>query len=593
MQLSHYITLTVLPFEDLSAEKDSGIFCRSFSEDLVTELSKFRQLRVVKYPAGKVPGDSHHLLNSLNIGYFVQGTYRSEKETVRINVQLFDRDNSHLVWGNRLEGNLSSVGELQDNLLKIVVTALQRQIDLNLLSKLKQRPTVAFSAYEHWLYGMEELKKASVEADLTAREYFEKALHIQPDYALAYTGMSLSYFNEWTCQLWDRWNVSQSGAFEWAQKAIELDDQNHVIAMVLGRIFLYEGSYSTAEYYFRRSLMLNSNDPDTLFPIALYLVYLGLGKEALDLYEKGLQLHPFYAGNHFRIGGFIYFELGEYEKAASFIEHNPIGQASIADSDAYCAAVFYHLKQYDKMQYHWNIYLGIYRKLISKGQDFEQQEAIDWILKLNPHRHKTHLEEFLQFISQGSFEKYPVQTAAIKNKDILECYFMKDVAAWKFSFDGHSLQAPEVKGFYDIKKMLEQPRQLFHCSELMGSALFGKGEKLIDEKAQKQYQKKILDLQGEMEEAEQYSDFERIERLQEEYDQLIEYLSKSLNFKGKIRETGGPVEKARSAVTWRIRNAIARIEQYHPSLGAHLSNTIKTGTLCSYKPDREINWITS
>jgi TolB-like protein/Tfp pilus assembly protein PilF len=419
MQLNHYITLTVFPFEDLSAEKDSGIFCRSFSEDLVTELSKFRQLRVIKYPAGKVPGDSHHLLNSLNIGYFVQGTYRSEKETVRINVQLFDRDNSHLVWGNRLEGNLSSVGELQDNLLKSVVTALQRQIDLNLLSKLKQRPKVAFSAYEHWLYGMEELKKASVEADLTAREYFEKALHIQPDYALAYTGMSLSYFNEWTCQLWDRWNVSQSGAFEWAQKAIELDDQNHVIAMVLGRIFLYEGSYSTAEYYFRRSLMLNSNDPDTLFPIALYLVYLGLGKEALELYEKGLQLHPFYAGNHFRIGGFIYFELGEYEKAASFIEHNPIGQASIADSDAYCAAVFYHLKQYDKMQYHWNIYLGIYRKLISKGQDFAQQEAIDWILKLNPHRHKTHLEEFLQFISQGSFEKYPVQTAAIKKKIFL------------------------------------------------------------------------------------------------------------------------------------------------------------------------------
>ncbi|NJK95905.1 MAG: hypothetical protein HC905_14220 [Bacteroidales bacterium] len=127
----------------------------------------------------------------------------------------------------------------------------------------------------------------------------------------------------------------------------------------------------------------------------------------------------------------------------------------------------------------------------------------------------------------------------------------------------------------------------------MGSSLDSTGEMLIDEKARKQYQKKILDLQSEMEEAEQYSDFARSEKLQEEYDKLVNHLSRSLNLKGSARKTGGPVEKARSAVTWRIRNAIARIEQYHPLLGAHLSNAIKTGTTCSYKPDKEIYWITS
>lgn len=592
MQHDHYITLAIFPFEDLSMQNKTSIFCRSFSEDLITELSRFRQLRVIKYPDYRASGDSH-LLDTLKKDYYVQGTFRSEKGIVRINVQLFDRDSNHLIWANRLEGKLASMGELQDNLLKSVVTALQKEIDLNLLSKIKLRPKIAFNAYEHWLYGMEELKKASLDADLTAREHFEKALQIQPDYSLAYTGMSLSYFNEWTCQLWDRWEVSQSGAYEWAQKAIELDEQNHVIAMVLGRILLYGGSYSTAEYYFRRSLLLNSNDPDTLFPIALYLVYLGLRKEALELYERGLQLHPFYAGNHFRIGGFIYFELGDYEKAASFIEKNPIGQSTIADSDAYCAAIFYHLRQFDKMQHYWNIFLGIYRKLISKGQDFAEHEATEWILKLNPHRHTTHLEEFLQFINKGSFDKYPVQKILAKKADNLKYYFIKEAAAWKFSFDGHSSQAPEVKGYYDIRKMLEQPRRLFHSAELMGSILYDKGEKMIDEKARVQYQAKILELQGEIEEAEGYSDFGRLERLQEEYDQLIEYLSKSLNFKGRIRETGSPVEKARSAVTWRIRNAIARIEQYHPLMGAHLSNAIKTGTLCSYKPDREIFWITS
>ena len=593
MQNNHHITLVVFPFEDLSPQKDLGIFCRSFSEDLITELSCFRQLMVIIYPNDILSNGSHKLPDLEKSGYFVKGTFRYEQNTVLINVQLFDSENQHLVWGNRFEGDLTRLNEIQDNLLKSVVAVLQQQIDLNLLSKIRQRPKVAFSAYEHWLYGMEELKKASLEADLVAREHFDKALQIQPDYALACTGMSLSYFNEWTCQLWERWDVSKNGAFKWAQKAIELDEQNHVIAMVLGRVFLYEGSYSTAIFYFKRSLTLNSNDPDTLFPIALYLVYLDQLKEALELYERGLKFYPFYGGNHLRIGGFIYFELGEFEKAASFIVQNQIGKAKIADTDAYCAAIYYYLKDYDKMQIYWNSFLDTYKKLNSKGADFTEQDAIDWLLKLNPHQHKSNLEKFLQFISKGNFDKYPFREAAPKQEIDYGAYFAKENAAWRFSFDGSTIQMPEVKGFHDIQKMLIQPHQVFHCAELIGSTLDGSGEKLIDEKARKQYQKKIIELQGEIEEAEQYSNFGKLEKLHEEYDRLIEHLSQSLNLKGQLRQTGNPVEKARSAVTWRIRHAIARIELYHPMLGAHLSNAVKTGTLCSYKPDRDLKWVTS
>ncbi|NJO68901.1 MAG: hypothetical protein HC830_06090 [Bacteroidetes bacterium] len=289
MQNNQPITLAVFQFEDLTPASDLGVYSRSFSEELIIELSRFRQLRVISFPWYSLNDNASGLVKD----YFVQGTFRLEKDMVRINVQLYHHDTRHLVWGNRYEGILTDISEIQNNLIKGLVAVLQQKIDQDLLSKLKLRQIVAFNAYEHWLFGMEELKKASVDADLKAREYFEKAMQIQPDYALAYMGMSLSYFNEWSCQLWERWDVSKSGAYEWAQKAVEIDDQNHVIAMVLGRIFLYEGSYNTAEYYFRRSLMLNSNDPDTLFPIALYLVYLGLDKEALALYEKGLQLHPF------------------------------------------------------------------------------------------------------------------------------------------------------------------------------------------------------------------------------------------------------------------------------------------------------------
>jgi TolB-like protein/Tfp pilus assembly protein PilF len=584
------IALAVFPFEDLSSRKELGIFCRSFSTDLITGLSRFRQLRVFRFSQDISPGK---ILDTLKTGYFVQGDFRLKTETVLLNVQLYNTETRRLVWGNKFEGKLTQLNEIQDDLLKSVVAVLQQQIDYDLLSELRISPRIDFNAYEHWLYGMEELKKGSVEADLQARQHFEKALEIQPDYALACTGMSLTYFNEWTCQLWDRWEVNKTGAFEWAQRAIEQDEQNHVIALVLGRIFLYEGSYDTAEYYFRKSLMLNSNDPETLMPIALYIVYLGLGKEALELFERGLELNPFNADYQLRLGGFIYFELGEYEKAASFIKHKPNGNAKIADTDAYCAAIYYHLGQYEQMQTYWNSYLESYRNLISKGKDFEQEEAIEWIFKLNPHRYGSHLEEFLRYISKGSYQNFPAKKTPPKEKGLTMNYFVKEAGVWKFSFDGSVVLTPEVKGFYDLQKLLMQPGQVFHCAELMGSSLDEKGEKMIDEKARREYQKKILDLQSEMEEAEMQSDYISLKSLHEEYDNMIGHLSQSLGLRGRIRESNSTVGKARSAITWRIRNAIARIEQHHPYLGAHLSNSVKTGTFCSYNPEREINWITS
>lgn len=593
MQATDHITLTIFPFEDLSLQKEPGIFCRAFSTDLITELSRFRQFRVINLPAQDLEADvsASKLFDSAKTDYFIQGTFRCEKELVRINVQLYNSSTRHMVWGNRLEGSLSGMHEIQDNLLAAVVGILQQQINNDLLSAMRKRPRVEFKAYEHWLYGMEQVKKGSVESDLLAREHFQKALEIQPDYSLAYTGMSLTYFNEWSCQLWERWDVSRTGAYEWAQKAIELDDQNYIAALVLGKIFVYDNSYDTAEFYFRKSLQLNPNDPDTHMQIALGFLLLGKEKEAVAIYERALQLTPFNADSYFLYGVFIYFSTGDYEKAASLIQPNQ--KAKVADADAYYAAIYYYLQQPDRMHHFWNLYLENYRRLISKGKDFTWQEAIDWIWKINPYRYKTNLDDFLKHISDGHFEKAPEPAPRQHPQTAKANHFLKEAGAWKLSYDGATVQMQELKGFYDIQKMLIEPRHLFHCAEMMGSSINDQGEKLIDEKARKQYQQKILGLQNDIYEAENTSDFVTAEKLQAEYDQLVEHLSRSLGLKGKTRETGGTIEKARSAITWRIRNAIARIEQHHPLLGAHLSNAIKTGILCSYQPDREVNWVTS
>ncbi|OQP58355.1 tetratricopeptide repeat protein [Niastella populi] len=376
MQATDHITLTIFPFEDLSLQKEPGIFCRAFSTDLITELSRFRQFRVINLPVQDLEADASasKLFDAAKTDYFIQGTFRCEKELVRINVQLYNSSTRHMVWGNRLEGSLLGMHEIQDNLLAAVVGILQQQINNDLLSAMRKRPRVEFKAYEHWLYGMEQVKKGSVESDLLAREHFQKALEIQPDYSLAYTGMSLSYFNEWSCQLWERWDVARTGAYEWAQKAIELDDQNYIAALVLGKIFVYDNSYDTAEFYFRKSLQLNPNDPDTHMQIALCFLLLGKEKEAVAIYERALQLIPFNADSYFLYGVFMYFSTGDYEKAASLIQPNQ--KAKVADADAYYAAIYYYLNQPDRMHHFWNLYLENYRRLISKAKNLPGRKPL-------------------------------------------------------------------------------------------------------------------------------------------------------------------------------------------------------------------------
>ncbi len=593
MRTPDQFKLTVFRFEDLSQEKDLAIFCRSFSGDLITEFSRFRQFQLIKMPDDITgPGSIFEKsFDSFGTDYFVQGSFRSEKEMVRINVQLYNSNTRHMVWGNRFEGKLEELSELQDNLLAAVAGALQQQINYDLLSGIRKRPKTEFKAYEFCLHGMEELKIGSIENDERAREHFQHALKVEPDYSLAHTGMSLTFFNEWSCQLWERWDVSKSGAYQWAQRAIELDDHNYMAAMVLGRIFLYEGAYDTAEYYLRRSLMLNPNDADTLIQISMSFAALSLVQEGLELYEKAILLNPFNSHKYFPYGALLYFELGQFEKAATLILPNQ--RMRVADADAYYAAIYYNLQQYDKMHMHWNGFLETYRRLITKGRDFPAIQAANWIMQIHPYKHKTNLEPFLRYISNGSFTRNQRTINGTAPQSRSENYFYKEGASWKLSYENNVVQVLELKGFCDLQKLLINPRQFFHCAELMGSTLNGDSEKLIDEKSRKQYQQKILELQNDIQEAERSNDFSRIDKLQYEYDQLIDYLSKSLGLKGKSRETGSTIEKARSAITWRIRNAIARIEQYHPLLGAHLSNAVKTGMLCSYQPDREINWITA
>jgi len=113
---------------------------------------------------------------------------------------------------------------------------------------------------------------------------------------------------------------------------------------------------------------------------------------------------------------------------------------------------------------------------------------------------------------------------------------------------------------------------------------------MLDDRARREYKQRLADLEDDIDDAAARGDDARSARLHAERDALVTELSRAYGLGGRPRRSGDPVERARSAVTQRVRDAIARLGRDHTELGAHLAHCVKTGTFCSYAPERPVTW---
>jgi len=164
---------------------------------------------------------------------------------------------------------------------------------------------------------------------------------------------------------------------------------------------------------------------------------------------------------------------------------------------------------------------------------------------------------------------------------------------WAVAFAGRQTQIRDSRGMRDLARLLTQPGRPVAALDLAapaGSPSQGSLGEVIDAQARAAYRVRLAELESELGAADAAGDIGRSARMQAERDALIEQLSAAYGIGGRARRTGGSAERARTAVTGRIRDAIRRLEAASPELGRHLSRAVRTGAFCVYDPDPPVRW---
>jgi tetratricopeptide (TPR) repeat protein len=163
--------------------------------------------------------------------------------------------------------------------------------------------------------------------------------------------------------------------------------------------------------------------------------------------------------------------------------------------------------------------------------------------------------------------------------------------SWLLSYENVEFHLKDVRGVRLLATMVNEPGREFHVLDLTGGPKQesgvvdrGDGGEMIDQEARRQYRARVLALREELEEAESWNDPGRAERAREELDVIERELSNAVGLGGRERRSGSAAERARVNVQRRIRDAIRRIESYHPGLAKHLDRSVRTGAYCAYEP---------
>jgi tetratricopeptide (TPR) repeat protein len=352
--------------------------------------------------------DGAELSRRLGVTCLLRGSIRRSARALRIAVRLLEAGADRHIWAERYDVPAKDFFAVQDDVAAKVANALALHIDQEMLRATRRRPITSLAAYECWLRGMECLQRGTTEADDEARGYFEQALRADPQFARAQAGLSLSHFNEWSCQAWGCWAEKEEAAYAHASRAEQLDPNDPIVQVILAKIAQYRREHRTAETRYRRALELAPNDAFVCIQLAMGFALLGEAQLGADLGGRALALNPLRPAWWYYYASVPHFVLRDYRTAIDLGERSP---CIVTDGPAYLAAAHALLGERERAAAHAEEFRRVFLDRITPGREAKAGEPFRWLLNVNPYLREEDLQHFCEGLRRAGLGDAAPQAA--------------------------------------------------------------------------------------------------------------------------------------------------------------------------------------
>jgi TolB-like protein/AraC-like DNA-binding protein len=314
-------SIVVLPFKNLSDEPGTQYFADGIMEDILNNLFRIRDLRVISRTSAEYfrnsPMTSPEIARKLHVDYVLEGSVQRQGEEVRIFTQLIDARNDQHLLSEKYEGELDNVFNFQSDIAGKVAGALQTVISRGDKGHIEERPTASHEAYDNYLKGRFLLHKAnddqrfdiSKDGLIASLQYYEKAIEIDPQFAEAWAGLSNAWYNLAAWGWYQPYFEGVQKAWTYCNKALELDPGCAEAHAVKGVYHIYpEKRFEEARKELQLAIELNPNFSTAHQWYAQLMMITGPIEEARKHVNRTLEIEPFFWVMHNLDSWVCYFE---------------------------------------------------------------------------------------------------------------------------------------------------------------------------------------------------------------------------------------------------------------------------------------------
>jgi adenylate cyclase len=291
-------SIAVLPFANMSGDSEQEFFADGLTEDIITELSRFRELLVISRNAvfvhkGK-PVKAQEIAREFGVEYVVEGSVRKAADRVRVTVQLIDGETETHVWAERYDRKLADIFEIQDEVTSSIAATLFGRVEAARHDRVQRKRTDNMAAYEYVLTGKVLHHWSNREANAQAQHMLNRAIELDPNYAHAHAWKACVTGQAWLHGWCENRDATLEVILGALQTALSLDDNDADVHRILGALKLNFNEHDKATYHQERALSLNPNSDLIVVQQGELLTWLGRPAEGIEWIRRAMRLNPYH-----------------------------------------------------------------------------------------------------------------------------------------------------------------------------------------------------------------------------------------------------------------------------------------------------------